>query len=428
MSAQNRPLRVALINTFDIQGGAARAMWRLHQGLRSAGIASTVLCLQKTSNDPHCVQIDRDLSQDSLGRLQTWSEQERFVRSNLLPPYPYFTLPVPGYDIAEHHIVQEADIINLHWVAGFISPDSIESLQRLNKPIVWTLHDQRPFTGGCHYSNGCTRYESDCRECPILTQPCNHIHGSILAHSLDKYNPSTITVVTPSAWLTSCVKRSKAFLHSRVETIPYGLDTEIFRPTPKLIAHHKLGLAPGPLNLLIGSEDLNDVRKGVQTMLRALLLLIRDPDSMETFRNGKIRLLTFGKNNEMFNKFAWVTNLGVINNEEKLSFAYSAADVFICPTNEDNLPNTVLEAMSCQTPAIGTRVGGIPDMIIDQDNGWLIDPGDSIGLANLIKRHLGSPNLLAVKGERARATVVEKFNSVLQAERYETLYEHLLSI
>lgn len=422
----DRPLRVALINTFDVQGGAARAMWRLHKGLRMIDIESTVLCLHKRSNDPYCDQMNGPASEEATQQLQAWEADQQYVRSNLVPPYPYFTLPVPGYDLAQHPVVQNADIIHLHWVAGLASPDSIQSLQMLGKPIVWTLHDQRPFTGGCHYSNGCSRYETDCKDCPVLQPTCNHISSSILEYSLAKYDPSKITVVSPSSWLASCVGRSKVLGMSRVETIPYGLDTKTFRPIPKLIAHHKLGLATGPLNLLIGSDNLKDPRKGITTIISALQFLIKDENCSVFFKEGKVRVLTFGRSGEMFHQFQWAKDLGVITNEEKLSHVYSAGDVFICATNEDNLPSTILEAMSCQTPVVGTKVGGIPDMVTDQENGWLIETGDAAGLASLLSRIIINRNLLSGKGELARSAVVNNFNLDLQAKRYEDLYQTLL--
>jgi len=160
------------------------------------------------------------------------------------------------------------------------------------------------------------------------------------------------------------------------------------------------------------------------SILKALLMLIKDVHCSAYFREGKVRLLTFGRSGEIFHQFQWAKNLA---SEERLSHVYSVADVFICPTNEDNLPNTVLEAMSCQTPVIGTRVGGIPDMVTDQEHGWLIEPGDATGLANLLSSIITNPKLLSGKGELARSTVLAMYNSDQQATTYERLYQGLLA-
>src|SRR5262249_19568734 len=144
----------------------------------------------------------------------------------------FFSLPTPAYDLSRHPLVAEADVIHLHWVATLLSPAGIAQLQRLGKPLVWTLHDQRAFTGGCHFSAACDHYQHECTPCPQLQRDPARLTAAILADSLATVEPG-ITVVCPSRWLADCAQKSALFRKFRIEVIPYGLDVARFRPSSR---------------------------------------------------------------------------------------------------------------------------------------------------------------------------------------------------
>lgn len=418
-------MRIAILNTFDIYGGAARSMWRLHKGLRAIGLESTVLCLRKNSTDPHTEVLPLENRPDSQRALQEWGKWQQMVNANLAKQHcTFFSLPVPGYDVAQHPVVQGADILHLHWVSGMLSPESVAALQALGKPIVWTLHDQRPFTGGCHFSDGCRRFQTDCAECPQLKPDFNHLAEFNLNNRAAAVDASAITVVTPSRWLGECARSSRFFGKSRVEVIPYGLETDIFRKIDKAAALETLGLKSGPMSFLFGADNILEPRKGVQTLVQAIQICAKNSKFAAAIQLGKVRFLSFGLNGEALRNLPGFKNLGRISGDEKMAAVYSAADVFLCPTLEDNLPNTILESMACGTPAIASKVGGVPDMITEGKDGWMFAAGDAKALAKRILEALQQPGNLAAMGAAARKTIEANFGLELQAKRYLELYEN----
>jgi hypothetical protein len=182
-------------------------MWRLHQGLRAIGVESMVLCLRKNSRDEFAEAVAVDSSVETARTRQEWGAIQQRVNANLAKQHcTFFSLPVPGYDLSSHPAVEAADVIHLHWVAGMLSPESVAALQALGKPMVWTLHDMRAFTGGCHFSDGCRRFENDCAECPQLKPDFNHLAEFNLGNLLKTVDATGITVVTPSRWLGDCAR------------------------------------------------------------------------------------------------------------------------------------------------------------------------------------------------------------------------------
>ncbi len=168
----------------------------------------------------------------------------------------FFSLSYPGWDISRLPLAQAADVINLHWVADFQSPPTLKRLFEVGKPVVWTLHDQWAFTGGCHYSAGCEGYRSSCTGCPQLREDPYDLPAAILGDKLDAFRNAKLTIVTPSHWMAECARSSRAFRDVPVRVIPNGLETDIFQPASKARAKTELGFSRG-------QED-GSVRRGVR--------------------------------------------------------------------------------------------------------------------------------------------------------------------
>ncbi|MEJ0000267.1 MAG: glycosyltransferase [Verrucomicrobiota bacterium] len=238
--------------------------WRLHDELRRAGNRSQMLTLFKVSDDTDVHPVEGESDDAAKSALAHWADlSEQFIRHNRSPVTDcFFSLPVPGYDLALHPAVQAADVIHLHWVAGLLSPQAIARLQRLGKPLVWTLHDQRAFTGGCHFSFGCKKYEDSCADCPQLGPKAPCLSSGILAESLQWINPAGVTVATPSRWMAACASLSTLFRHARINLIPNGVDAATFRPRNRAAARESLGLDPKAFYFLFGTDSIQDRRKG----------------------------------------------------------------------------------------------------------------------------------------------------------------------
>ncbi len=421
-------MNVLHISTCDLRGGAARSAWRLHEGLRAAGAHSRMLVQDRASADENVAAIS---AADSPGRADTRRVLERMERQCIHQrrtpiSNTYFSLPAPDLDLSVHPWVQAADIINLHWVAGMLAPRGVAALRALKKPIVWTLHDQRAFTGGCHFSAGCHGYERDCNVCPQLTEDPNGLTRTVLADALATLPGCDITVVCPSRWLADCARRSTVFSGTRVEVIPYGLDTRVFHPREKAEARAALDLDPDAVVFLFGADRCSEQRKGFGKMAEAIRAALDDVEFREGVHSGRIAFVSFGEVGRQFAELPVpIRCLERVDSDATLATIYSAADVLLFTSLEDNLPNVLFEAMCCGTPALAFDIGGVPDIVTHENTGLLVPPGDCENFAAAMRRLAGDRALREELHRNCAESVPANFELGLQASRYLALYRSL---
>jgi len=413
-------MKILLLNTNDISGGAAIAAYRLLKGLQQNSVQAQMLVQSKKSDDFSII-----------GPTTKW--QKAFTR--LRPILDSF--PVKLYKNRKKNLFSPAvltdniykkinkinpDIIHLHWIAGgFVK---IESLVRIDKPIVWTLHDMWAFTGGCHYDEECGEYINNCGHCPLLnSNKQNDLSYRIWKRKKISWGNLDLTIVTSSSWLGECAKRSSLFNEKRVEVIPCGLDLNRFKPIEKNIARDILCLPKDKKLILFGSlSALNNKRKGFSLLKEALKKYFSK-------ENKDYELIIFGssKPREEENLGFKTHYLGRLNDEISLALVYSAADVMIAPSMQDNLPNTVMESLACGAPVVAFNIGGIPDMIKHQKNGYLVKPFETEDLAYGIKWVLEDDSRRKKLSENAREKIEKEFNVVKVAKRYTDLYKDVLN-
>lgn len=341
-------------------------------------------------------------------------------------PIP-FSFPVWGKDISGFKLLKSADIIHLHWINhAFLRPEDLARLSSLNKPVVWTFHDSNAFTGGCHVRYDCDHFLKECGDCPVLKYPGpDDSSHRIWKRKAKAYGKMDLTIVAPSKWMAGSVKKSSLLGAVKVINIPNTLDTNVFKPSVKSDAKAKLGLNPDKFILMSGfMPSRKDLHKGTPYLIEAIELFIKDhqvsPDLVE--------LLVFGNRDEK-NVPAFsihTTFLGTISDDEKLALCYSAADVFLAPSLEDNLPNTVMESLACGTPLAAFTTGGIPDMVKHKHNGYLAEYRSSSDLAAGIAWIYNYPNR-AELNFNARQTVEEYFSEKIIADQHIELYKSLLN-
>ena len=257
------------VNYSDISGGAARAAFRLHSGLNLIEQDSYMLVVDKKSTDEKIFDVmknDFTLNNEDRIKEKFFSDiiQNRYIdKSRTDISNTLFTVPYPGYNINTISLIQNSDIINFHWISFFLSLMSQKNLFSLKKKIVWTLHDQEPFTGGCHYTANCEKYVyDDCLNCPQIKDDYFNIPNNIFLDKLDILKDADLTIVTPSKWLAACAKKSKLFKNYRIETIKNSVETDIFYPIDKKIAKRRLEIDENSITILFGAENGNEKRKG----------------------------------------------------------------------------------------------------------------------------------------------------------------------
>jgi glycosyltransferase involved in cell wall biosynthesis len=313
--------------------------------------------------------------------------------------------------------------VHLHWVNfGFLSIDSLKKLFKTNKPIVWTLHDMWAFTGGCHHSGTCNNYQNTCGNCTQFLKKSsdNDLSNQIWQHKKEAFEGANLTIVTCSDWLGQRAKHSSLFKNTRVETIPNPIDIELFKPVAKSEARTKLGLDPSKNYILFAAMRVSAVGKGFAYFKEAL-------DILKQQNLDNTELLIFGQSAglESENLPFKINALGYLDSPDKIALVYAAASLFAIPSLEENLPNTIMESLACGTPVVGFEVGGIPEMIDHQQNGYLATYKSSESLATGIQYVLQNTDYQQLC-TNARQKIIENYSESVVAQRYVKLYESLI--
>ena len=416
-------MKVLLISNSDIKGGSARAALRLHQGLKSIDFNSQMLVQTKHIEDR---TILGSRAASGIGQVIAGS---RLTLGQLpLKFYPHYdgnaySIQWLPDNIATKVAQLEPDIINLHWICN--SYLKIETLAKFNKPLVWTLHDMWPFTGGCHYSGDCNRYTESCGACPQLgSQRDLDLSRWIWQRKAKAWQNLDLTIVAVSSWLKECVSSSSLFKDLRIEVIPNGLDTEKYRPIKKQVAREILQLPQDKQLLLFGALGAtSDKRKGFHLLQPALQDL-----SQEVWQN-KLELLIFGASQpEKPPQLGFKAHyLGQLNDDLSLALVYSAADVMIVPSLQETFGQTASEALACGTPVVAFNATGLKDIVEHQQSGYLAQPYEVEDLARGIAWVLENEERYQKLSYRAREKVEQEFSLEIPARRYESLFNEVLA-
>lgn len=420
-------MNILLLSTFELQGGAAIACRRLQQALEEQGVSVKMLVRDKQTDDKQIYSI-YEKQPKSIGKFRfLW---ERFViwlhngfsRENLFA----VSIANTGYRIDRHPLVKWADIIHLHWTnQGFLSLDSIAQLSSLDKPIVWTMHDQWAYTGICHYTSGCLKYYTQCQACVKL----KHARQKDLSWRIFKkkekiYRSGEITFLGCSQWIADEARKSALCHESRICSIPNAIDCTVYRKKNKVEVRQSLHLPTDKKLLLFGACKVTDERKGFFYLKEACDDLFR----LRKIAKEELLIVVFGGNSEEIAALLPypVHHVGYIRDAAKMIDLYNAVDLFVIPSMEDNLPNTIMEAMACGTPCVGFDVGGIPEMIDHRKNGYVAEYKNADDLANGIRWILeeADPETLS---KNARKKVEQSYSEEVVAKQHIALYHSLLS-
>jgi glycosyltransferase involved in cell wall biosynthesis len=419
-------LKVVHINTYDGNGGAGRACLRLNKALHAENIDSKIIVHYKFGKNEAVLTFNTNALQKAYTAATI--VLERFLAKPLLKPLKRtpFSFTWFGRSIINHPDVKAADVIHLHWVNhSFLNPSHLAELRKLNKPIVWTFHDSNAFTGGCHVRYTCDHFVRQCGYCPLLKKAdANDTSHQIWQQKHDAYQQLQFNIIAPSAWMLSSVLQS-SLMHDRpVLQIPNTLETDIFKPSDKQAAKKALSLPEDKFIFLTGfMPSRKDLHKGTSYLLESLELL----KERLGVKAEQIELVVFGNRNAKdVPDFSFKTSfLGTINDDEKLALCYSAADAFLIPSLEDNLPYTVMESLACGTPVVAFTTGGIPDMVQHEQNGYLAEYRSSKSLADGMEWVISHPDRTVLQ-QSARQTVMTKYAEPVIAQKHVQLYQQLL--
>ncbi|MFH0734049.1 MAG: glycosyltransferase family 4 protein [bacterium] len=419
-------MNILHINNYDTIGGATKSCMSIHNALKEEGYNSELLTQTKLSKAKEIYEFS-DTTTKKISRFVRMGFDMAAIKLLTIADRGRFSFPYLGADISKHHKVLEADIINLHWVnGGFFSISTLQKLKELNKPIVWTFHDMWAFTGGCHYTGGCLNYITECTNCPCLKKTGIHDYSNkIFLNKIKLFKDFNIHIIACSNWLANETKRSALLNNKAINMIPQPIDINTYNSFDKIESRRLLNLDPNKKYILFGTMTLSDKRKGLLHLIRSLKKL----GNFYANQKDNIEVLVFGSanKNELIDIPFKTTSLGRISDTNFLAKIYSAADVFIAPSLEDNLPNTVMESLSCGTPVAAFNIGGMCDMIDHKSNGYLAAPESIDDLTDGILWILNDKDRLVELSKNARKKIVANFTNKIVARQYVNLYNNILN-
>lgn len=410
-------IKVLVLNAFDEVGGAARAALRTSIGLRRRDL-DLQMAVQHKTGDKHWIVQGERTAHKLLSRLLAHID----VLPNAFYPnrvgYPWSNNWFP-YDIAEVFDFKKYDLLHLHWIAGGFLP--MRRLAKIDLPIVMTLHDMWGFTGGCHYSGDCRRYEEACGMCPQLaSRAVFDLSARNLRTKRRAYRDKALHVVSPSNWLAARARESALFRQFEVTVIPHGLDLKTYRPIDRMTARSLLGLPTDARIVLFGTANaIRDERKGFSLLCAAIAELAKNSNVA-----GNMQLVVFGSSepHDPPDLAVPARFIGRLADDASLACLYSAADVTVMPSRQEIFGNVTMESMACGTPVVAFDAGSNSDLIDHLENGYLATPFESGDLAAGISWVLGDFDRFAKLSEAARRKCERKFDLDIVSLKYEELY------
>ena len=382
--------------------------------------------LEKDSDDPGVIQYNppRDLSsriRRSLRRKAIARDIERYA-ATAPAGMSFFTHDQTAYGSDPWRHLPDNDVLQLHWISQFVDYRAFFASLPPGKPLVWTMHGMEALTGGCHYDGGCGKFTQECGACPQLGSRKEHdLTRKVWQRkraSYEKRRPDKFYLVSPSRWLRDEAKRSSLLSRFPCSVIPNGLDTEVFAPRDRRFARETLKIPLDARVALFVADGVDDPRKGFQLLAQAI-------SGLGSSSNIFLVSLGIGRPPE-FQAFQHL-HIQPVNNDGLLSCIYSAADIFVAPSVQDNLPNTILESMACGVPVAGFAVGGIPDAVQSGVTGLLARPGDVAELRTIISQMLRDDGKRTEMSHNCRTIAVREYSLETQARRYAELYQNLVS-
>lgn len=422
-------IKVSVLNESDIQGGAARAAYRIHHALRREGVDSKMMVNKAVSGD-WTVRGPKNFAQEVavLLRKQVSTIPNLFFRSDNKTIHSS-NLLMSGWSNRLNH--SNFDLVHLHWLGK--ETISIADIGDLTKPLVWTLHDMWAFCGAEHYTEDRRWSDGYNRKNRPSYEKGFDVNRWVWKRKKNHWK-YPIQIVTPSSWLAECVQKSKLMSDWPVSVIPNAIDTQIWKPVHQTTARELLQLPIDAPLILFGAEGgRRDYRKGFDLLQGALQHLSGNVPDLE--------LLVFGQlSPKLPSKVGFpIHYTGHLHDDLTLRVLYSAADLIVIPSRQDNLPNTGVEALACGTPVVAFNTCGLQDIVHHKKTGYLAKAFDIEDLASGVcwvldnvrneKYRMNLDDSYKSKGLNAcaRRFALNNFSYSVVAKKYIEVYRKVLA-
>jgi glycosyltransferase involved in cell wall biosynthesis len=416
-------VKVLLLSTTDQHGGAAIAAHRLLTGLNKLGIDAKMLVLNKYSSDSNILKVEDYLNRNRIYRIKVYFKRKLSFYCKAFRWYKYpHRLNISLHDISISYIEDclkriDFEILHLHWIeGGFVN---FKELQNLNKPIIWTIHGSFPFTGICHHLI-CENYLNHCGNCKALnSNKDKDLSFRVFKQKQKRYADLDLHIISPSKYMANKAGSSHLLGNRPIRVIPNAIDSNKYAPVNKTKARSALNI-PIKKTIAFGAiSSISDKNKGFSLLLEGIYLLNK------YYQPDQIQLLIFGDEYKEELGFS-VINFGKVENDNLMKLIYSSADIMVVPSKHENLPYTIMESLSCETPVVAFNIGGNSEMVEHKKNGYLAEPYNIEDLTYGIRWCLENnrENLL---GKYGRLKIVDEFDEKIIVQRHVELYQCLIS-
>lgn len=405
-------MKIVHVSTTDL-GGAYEAAQRISNSLQSIGEESMVLVRSKLRESTAAVPCFDHVFQQLVSKTKNFF--------NLILSDGEVIFDKYGTDLCKHPMIKDADVICLHWVNSFVSVSEVNKILMLGKPVFWIMHDMWPFTGGCHYAGDCMQYREQCRDCSMVKKSKKNAAAYWQTQKKTSFQPKNLHPVGPSRWISECAQKSQIFGEKSIVTIPNPIDTDLFYPKSieeRTGIRKKYGLSDDKKTILFGAAKVtNNPIKGFSYFTEAVQRLPKE----------EYQVLVLGESDgedSLKEKIGLdVVYTGFVNNSEQLCRIYNAADLLAAPSLQENYSNTVLESLTCGIPVVAFDIGGMSDLILEKNNGYLAKFKDARDLAEGIAYVAHNKDRM---GQNAREGVLQRNAFSVVGKAYKDLFQQYL--
>lgn len=398
-------MKVVIVNASDVDGGAARAAYRLHRSLLGCGIDSKMVVQTKKSDDFTVIGPQSKIAK-VVNRIRPFLDTIPVRLFSSLSTTLFSTSWFPSRQLIKEINALRPDIVHLHWINGGMI--RIEDLAKINSPLVWSLHDMWPLRGGWHYNEA------------LADDKQIRLSKRIFKRKLNTYSKvKSLTIVGLSRWLQESAQNSCLFREKKIVNLPNPINTQVYKKFDKRVLRELWGLPKSKKLILFGAMGAtSDPRKGFKELTAALSDLQRED----------VELIVFGSTIPLTPpRFKCkVHYIGTISDDISLVTIYNSVDVVLVPSLQENLSNVILESLACGTPVVAFNIGGNSDLIDHKVSGYLAQPFDTDDLAAGLMWILDHKEY-QVLSKNARDKAVGQFDSEIVAKNYIALYEEIIN-
>jgi glycosyltransferase involved in cell wall biosynthesis len=407
-------LEVLHLATYESFGGAARASKRIYNALMLQPIFCSMFTMLKTSEDESVFTVqtkDPHAQLKYINELLKSNQKQKLGKNVILESYGEISA-----GIVDKINAHQATIVHLHWINNLLS---IEDIGKINKRIVWTLHDMWPFSGCEHLS-----YDPNAFFYGDSTKVTSTVNQSLETFRLKQeyWYQQKFTLVAPSNWLSDCARRSILFNNCEINVIPCPIDYTFWSPKNQLNSCVRFNFDKNKKQILfLGQNVIYDSNKGWDLLQEVLLTLFHSSDI-------EFELVVVGHSGEIVSNCPYkIHSVGEISDDEILVHLYSAVDLLVVPSRFEAFSQVTLEAQSCGLPVVGFNIGGIPDILIYKKTGWISAAFDLIDFSEGIYWILKEEGRAKKLGSEGRKNVIDKFSSERVAQQYYDLYQKVMT-